>query len=93
MEKLEKYGVEPKRIKKTSELKGESFVITGSLNSMSREEAENEIRKHGGEATSSVSRGTTCLIAGENPGSKLQKAEKLNVNIIEEKEFLRLIKQ
>ncbi len=81
----------PKPKTQNPKLRGLSFVITGSLESISREEAEQRIRELDGKATSSVSKSTTYLVAGENPGSKLAKAEVLGVKIINEKDFLGLI--
>ncbi len=85
-------GVEIEKPKKTGDkLAGLTFVVTGTLESMSRDVAEQKIRELGGKATSAVSAATSYLLAGENPGSKLQKAEKLGVKIIDEKEFLKLL--
>jgi DNA ligase (NAD+) len=58
---------------------------------MSRDEAEQKIREAGGKATSSVSASTSYLVVGENPGSKLAKAEKFGVKIISEAELLRML--
>jgi len=77
--------------KKRSRLKGKKFVLTGSLNSLTREEAKERIRGLGGEVSESVSRNTDFLVKGENPGSKLGKAQKLGVKIINEEEFLKLL--
>ena len=71
-------------------LSGKTFVITGTLESMSREEAEAKIRALGGKSTSSVSKETSYVVAGENPGSKYDKAQKLGVNVINEGEFLEM---
>ncbi|CAN5451582.1 NAD-dependent DNA ligase LigA [soil metagenome] len=65
-----------------------TFVLTGEMESMSREEAKAEIEKRGGKAAGSVSKKTSVVIAGENAGSKLQKARDLGVTIWEEKDFL-----
>ncbi len=65
-------------------LKGLTFVITGTLPTMSRAEAKNFIQTHGGKVTGSVSRKTDYLLAGENPGSKLQKARTLGIPVIDE---------
>jgi DNA ligase (NAD+) len=66
---------------------GETFVITGTLNVMDRSDAEKAIKAHGGKATSSVTKKTSYLIVGNNPGSKLAKAQQLGVKIIDESEF------
>jgi len=65
-------------------LEGMVFVVTGTLPTMSRNQAKEFIQKHGGKVTSSVSKKTTYLVAGENPGSKLDKAMDLNVPVLDE---------
>ena len=65
--------------------------MTGSLESITRSEAKKKIRMLGGDPAESVSEKTDYLVAGENPGSKLKKAQDLKVNIISEKQFLNLI--
>jgi DNA ligase (NAD+) len=93
MEKLEKAGIkiEVSRLKfSNSKLKGKTFVLTGTLESMSREEAKEKIREFGGDVSESISAKTNYLVAGLEPGSKYDKAEKLGVKILSEKEFLRL---
>lgn len=67
------------------------FVITGSLETMSRDEAKDKIKSLGGKVSSSVSKNTDYVLAGENPGSKYDDAQSLGVKIIDEKEFLKLI--
>lgn len=69
-------------------LEGQTVVITGTLPTLSREEAEAMVRKAGGSASGSVSKKTSFLVAGENAGSKLTKAKELGITILSEKEFL-----
>ena len=68
-------------------LAGKSFVLTGTLSSMSRQEAAALIEAHGGRVTGSVSLKTDYLLAGENAGSKLDKAEKLNIPVLSEEDL------
>lgn len=70
---------------------GLTFVLTGTLPTMSRSEAETLIKKFGGKASSSVSKKTSFVLAGEDAGSKLTKAQTLGITIIDEEEFLRMI--
>ncbi|MDP4000014.1 MAG: NAD-dependent DNA ligase LigA [bacterium] len=76
---------------KTDELAGLTFVVTGTLSDISREEAQQRIRSKGGKATGSVSKETDYVVAGDNPGSKLAKAEKLSVKIIDEGRLNKLL--
>ena len=76
---------------RSSEFAGQTFVFTGTLTRFTREEAESEVKARGGKATSSVSKGTTYVVAGDKAGSKLEKAQKLGVTVIDEDGFLRLI--
>ncbi|MFA6447619.1 MAG: NAD-dependent DNA ligase LigA [Patescibacteria group bacterium] len=69
-----------------------SWVFTGSLESMSREEAKEAVRKLGADVSESVSKKTTYVVVGAEPGSKADKAKKLGVKILDEKEFLKMIK-
>lgn len=73
-------------------LEGKSYIITGTLESMGREDAEDRLRELGATVTSSVTKNTTALIVGDKPGkSKIEKAEKLSISKIDEMEFLKLI--
>ncbi|MDD3285414.1 MAG: NAD-dependent DNA ligase LigA [Patescibacteria group bacterium] len=72
-------------------LSGKTFVLTGSLSSLTRQEAKDKIKAKGGKTKESVSRSLDYLVVGEEPGSKLKEAEKLGVKIISEEEFLKLI--
>ncbi|MBR2431015.1 NAD-dependent DNA ligase LigA [bacterium] len=76
---------------KTDELAGKTFVLTGTLEHMTRDEASDKIKLRGGKTSSSVSKNTSYVIAGANAGSKLVKAEKLGVIILNEDDFLKLI--
>lgn len=71
---------------------GKTFVLTGTLSSMERHDAQELIRSLGGKASGSVSSKTDYVVAGSNAGSKLQKAEKLGITILDEQEFLKLVK-
>ncbi len=95
LKKLDKAGVKIEKMAKKergSKLKGLTFVLTGGLESMTRDEAKEKIRRLGGDVSSSVSKNTSYVIAGEEPGSKLDQAKKLGVKILTEKEFLNLVK-
>jgi len=72
-------------------LSGKTFVLTGTLSSLTRDEAKDKIRALGGDVSSSVSKNTDYVVAGEEPGSKYDKAKKLGVKIIRKKEFLSMI--
>ena len=75
----------------TGKLHGKLFVITGSLAGMPREDAKLKIQILGGKTSESISKEVDYLVVGEEPGSKLTKAQKLGIKILEEKEFLKMI--
>jgi DNA ligase (NAD+) len=93
LEKFEKFGVHPESAREIKgPLSGKNFVVTGSLDSMSREEAGERIRALGGTFQSSVGKETDYLVVGANIGaSKLTKAAKLGTNQIDEDQFLKLL--
>ena len=72
---------------------GMTFVLTGTLPTLTRSEAEEIIRRNGGKAAGSVSKKTSVVLAGESAGSKLEKAKALGVRIMDEAEFLALVQQ
>ena len=93
LEKLDKVGIEIEKPETVSlKLKGKTFVLTGTLSTMTREEAKERIKRLGGKVSSSVSSQTDFVVAGAEPGSKYDKAKELGVKIIDEKEFLEMIK-
>ncbi|MFH1236413.1 MAG: NAD-dependent DNA ligase LigA [Parcubacteria group bacterium] len=75
----------------TGALAGKKIVVTGTLTSLSREEAKERIRRAGGDWVTSVSKNTDYAVVGENPGSKFEKAKLLGVKVIDEKEFTKLL--
>jgi DNA ligase (NAD+) len=94
VEKLRKAGVRFESEAVEAEalpLSGLEFVVTGKLESLSRSEAEAKIRELGGSAGGSVTRKTTHLVAGADPGSKLDRARQLGTSIIDETEFLKML--
>lgn len=93
LEKLRNAGVRmSEEVKKSDELAGLTFVVTGTLQRFSRREIEEFITVHGGKVASSVSRKTDYVVVGENPGSKLDKARQLGIPTLSEEEFLELVK-
>ena len=93
--RLKEAGVNMKSTEKESEderFEGLTFVLTGALEKYSREQASDIIEKFGGKTSSSVSKRTSYVLAGEDAGSKLAKAEKLGIKIISEQEFEDMIK-
>lgn len=93
VKKLLDNGVKVETAKLSSgKLSGKTFVITGTLDSLSREQAKALIKGLGGRVSESVSKLTSFVVVGSDPGSKADKAEKLGVGILDEKEFLNLVK-
>lgn len=92
MEKLCELGIDPQgTVVEAGVFTGKTFVLTGTLPTMKREEVEQRIVAAGGKVSGSVSKKTSYLLAGEEAGSKLEKARALGVPVIDEPEFLRLI--
>jgi DNA ligase (NAD+) len=94
IKKLEKAGVRPtaeKREVKSNNLAGKSFVFTGGLANRSREDAGEIVKQHGGTVSGSVSKKTSYVVVGTDPGSKYDKAKDLGVPILSEAEFEKLI--
>ena len=94
IQRLKDAGVNPKAIKpKELPLAGQEFVITGTLEVFTRQEAEARIKALGGSTGSSVTRETTYLVVGADPGSKLARAQALGTKLLTAEEFLRLLRQ
>ncbi|HOF50096.1 MAG TPA: NAD-dependent DNA ligase LigA [Candidatus Colwellbacteria bacterium] len=92
LEKLDKSGIEIRlETPASGKLSGKTFVLTGTLETMSREQAKEKIRALGGDISESVGSKTDYLVAGIDPGSKYNRAKEIGVKILDEKEFLRLI--
>ena len=93
LKNLLKYiDIENPKKKKPGKLAGKTFVFTGEMESMSRDEAKAKVRELSGDPSETVSKNTDYVVVGENPGSKYARAQKLGVKIIDEKEFLKMIK-
>lgn len=93
LRKFQDNGVRPKKSEGTDSLTGSTFVVTGSLANMSRDEIEDAVRMRGGKITSSVSASTDYIVVGEKPGaSKLKQAQKHQTTQIDEAQFLALLK-
>lgn len=93
IQELKELGVEPTApVQNISDkFKGKTFVLTGTLQNMTRDEASEKIKQMGGKTSSSVSKNTSFVLAGEKAGSKLDKAQKLGVIILTENDFLNMI--
>lgn len=95
LEKLKQAGVNMQILEEENEdnrFEGKTFVLTGTLEKYTRQEASDIIEKYGGKVSSSVSKKTNYVLAGEEAGSKLKKAQELGINILSEEEFGNMIK-
>ncbi|MFA6459216.1 MAG: NAD-dependent DNA ligase LigA [Candidatus Paceibacterota bacterium] len=88
---LRQVTLENEHLSVSKPFEGKSFVFTGSLPTLEREQAQSMVRQNGGDVSSSVSKKTTFVVAGEEAGSKLDKAREFGVKIISEKEFLGMV--
>lgn len=93
IEKLRRGGVKPPEVakKKAGPLTGKSFVLTGTLEAFTRDQAAAAIQERGGKVASGVSKRTDYVVAGASPGSKLDKAQQLGVEVVDEAAFKRLL--
>ena len=94
LSKFKKAGIrviEEKVTKESAKFVGKTFVLTGTLESLGRDEAKDKIRELGGDVSGSVSKNTDYVITGSEPGSKYDEAEKLGIKIVNEKEFLEML--
>src|SRR5215831_10248051 len=97
LRRMKEVGIQPKSEKVSAQkaaelpLAGKTFVLTGTLPSMTREDATEKIEALGGHVTGSVSKKTNCVLAGTEPGSKFDKAKELGVKIIDEAEFRKML--
>ena len=97
LRRMKELGIQPKSekvsVKKAAELPmaGKTFVLTGALPSMRREEATEKIEALGGHVTGSVSKKTDYVLAGSEPGSKLDKAKELGIRILDEAAFRKML--
>lgn len=95
VDRLEELGLNMKAAQeeKGSALAGAVFVLTGTLPTMSRKEASDLVERHGGKVSSSVSKKTTYVLAGEEAGSKLEKANALGIPVLTEEDFLKMLEE
>ena len=96
LSRLQAAGIDPMietdtRTAGTLPLEGKTFVLTGALESWSRDHAREQIEARGGRVTGSVSKKTDYMVAGEEPGSKLRKAEELGITVLDSESFRRLL--
>ena len=88
---LKQVRIQEEKVQKEGKIAGLSFVLTGTLSSISRDDAKERIRELGGEVKESVSKNTDYVVVGETPGDKLKKAQDLGVKTLNEAEFLKLL--
>jgi DNA ligase (NAD+) len=97
IERLEQAGLQmavvPERKEAVLPLAGKTFVLTGTLTTLTRSAAEEAIRRLGGKPGSAVSRHTDYVVVGKEPGSKYQKAQELGVEILDEDEFQNMLQE
>ena len=98
IEKLKSFGlnttyIQENDIEEDEEFLNKTFVVTGTLSSLSRDEAHQNIESRGGKTSSSVSKKTDVVVVGENPGSKYDKALSLGITIWQEEEFIDKLKK
>lgn len=96
IKKLQQAGVhweEGKTKAKSDVLQGKTFVLTGTLSSMTRDEAKDRLQALGAKVTGSVSKKTSYVVAGADPGSKFAKANKLGVTVLEENDFMKQLSE
>jgi len=94
VKRLAGHGVDmtaPRRASVSGPLSGKAFVVTGTLSSLSRSQATSGIEVRGGRVTGSVSKKTDYVVAGESPGSKLDRARELGIPVLDEEAFLALL--
>jgi DNA ligase (NAD+) len=93
LKKLESVGIQldTNHLNSSGKLEGQSFVLTGTLSNLTRDQAKSLIKENGGKVSSSVSKDTNFLLAGESSGSKLTKAKNLGVSVISEAEFEKML--
>lgn len=92
LKKLDSVKINIEREKAVSQkLANQTFVLTGTLPTLSRDQAKEMIRAQGGDVSSSISKDTDYVLLGDNPGSKAEKAEKLKIKMIDEQEFLKML--
>lgn len=89
---LKHVEIENPKKRKPGKLAGKTFVFTGEMESMSRDEAKAKVRELGGDPSETVSKNTDFVVAGSNPGSKYARAQKLGIKILDEKKFLMMAK-